>query len=170
MVDDKEKLISYSPDLHYQDEYISDYQEDVKEESIQVDDGKTDIEDLIDKGDSLSELVDKLPGGLSDIVGEILDQVNDFVQNELEGESLERVPVELEWDFELDTDPTGPEGEGDRDDIIDDEEAFWEADDYVKIEKEFHTKEEIFQKEYIKNIYDLFEDYYTNLHTIVSNY
>ena len=47
----------------------------------------------------------------------------------------------------------------------------WEDDDdFFPIEKEEHTEEEITEKEYIKNLIDLFEDYNTNLENILSNF
>ena len=50
------------------------------------------------------------------------------------------------------------------------EEDMWEVVDSFPIIKETYTKEEIIEKEYIKNLTELFNDYATNMHTTLSNF
>lgn len=171
--------INYNPNLTYQDEYTSEYiSENIQEENI-IDKENTYIEDLIDKGDSLSNLVDKLPNGLSDVIGEVVDQVKDFIDSELKNETLEEVPKESEWNIiKRPSDNESNNGSNNSNNNNDDnddnkiwnEDSIWDDDDLAPIEKETHTKEEVYKKEYIKNLYDLFDDYFINLNNILSNY
>lgn len=177
--------INYNPNLTYQDEYTSEYiSENILEENI-IDEENTYIEDLIDKGDSLSNLVDKLPNGLSDVIGEVVDQVKDFIDSELKDEILEEVPKESEWNIikrpsesdnsnnNSDDSNNNNSDNNDNDENNEEtwnEDSIWDDDDLAPIEKETHTKEEVYKKEYIKNLYDLFDDYFINLNNILSNY
>lgn len=164
-----EKLIGYRPDLKYTDEYVSDASnlfnsQDSAEENQDTDNGI--IEDIIDQMGVISTLIDKLPGDASDIVGEVFDPIADFIQDELEGNSYEKVPEEWEWNYkEPETELETPEKEPEFS-----EDNFWEDVDSFPIVKEEHTKQEIIEKEYIKNLTDLFNDYFTGLHNALSNY
>lgn len=163
-----EKLISYKPDLKYTDEYISDANgifnsQNNTEENQEVDNV---IEDIIDSMEVINTLINKLPGEASDVVGEVFDPVMDFVRNELEGNLYEKVPEEWEWNYKTpETEIEAPEKEPEFS-----EENFWDDVDSFPIVKEEHTKQEVIEKEYIKNLTDLFDDYFTSLHNALSNY
>lgn len=168
---DKEKQIGYRPDLKYTDEYESDitFKKENEEDDYNQNDDGSDIDDLLEEGDAIQNMVDKLPDFLGDIIKDPLDPIIDFVKDELDGKEVEKVPVELEWDY-IDNefpeiDPEGGDEEYDDPDI-----GIWDPDDFIPIKKEEYTKEQIMEKEYVKNLYDLFSDYYSNLHTIVSNF
>ncbi|MGL4877997.1 hypothetical protein [Paraclostridium dentum] len=94
---DINKTIGYKPDLHYTDEYLSDasnYFKENNDNDLTLEEDA--IDDLIEEGTDIENLIDKLPDNLSDIIDEVFDHVNDFIENELKDKELERVPVEIE--------------------------------------------------------------------------
>ena len=176
-----ERLIGYRPHITYEDEYTSDAgnlfnnnntgenPEDNKDDNI--------IDDLIEQMEVIDSLIDKLPGNASDAVGEVFDQIIDFVEEELKDKTYDKVPEVWEWTYEPEvpdggppevTDPDGGGNPGDEGDF--DEDGFWDDVDEFPIVKEEHTKHEVIEKEYVKNLTDLFDDYFVNLHTIIANY
>lgn len=166
-----EKQLGYRPHIEYQDEYQSDatgYFNSSNEDG-ESEDGSI-IDDLIEQGEVIDGLIDKLPGETSDMIQEVFDQILDFIENELGGKEYERIPDEWDWSY----DDTTPERDYPLEDDIPeaddeyDEEDFWNDVDEFPIVKEEHTKEEIIEKEYVKNLVDLFDDYFTNLHTSLS--
>lgn len=166
-----ERLIGYKPHLEYTDEYTSDAVNTfIKNgnEDNEVDSDNSIIDDLIEQMEIIDSLINKLPGDASNIVGEVFDQVMDFVRDELEDEVYDRVPEEEEWIYDNNRDPMEP-GEENPDREVD-EENFWDPIDPFPIIKEEHTKEEVINKEYIKNLTDLFDDYFVNMHNILSNF
>lgn len=164
-----ERLIGYRPDLKYTDEYISDANDIFNSQDNTEENQNTNnniIEDVIDHMEVIDTLINKLPGDASDIVGEVFDPIMDFVRDELEGNSYEKVPEEWEWNYETpETEIETPEKEPEFS-----EDNFWEDVDSFPIVKEEHTKQEVIEKEYIKNLTDLFDDYFTSLHNALSNY
>lgn len=175
-----ERLIGYRPDIHYEDEYLSDAGNLFNKDNIPDDDNGNDdniIEDLIDQMEVIDSLIDKLPGSASDAVGEVFDQIMDFVQDELKDKEYDKVPEEWEWIYDYENpdnelpeikdpeDTDNPDNEGEFD-----EDSFWDDVDEFPIIKEEHTKQEVIEKEYVKNLTDLFDDYFVNLHTIIANY
>ena len=174
-----ERLIGYKPHLEYQDEYTSDAtnyfdnQQNGEEDSQEQQDNT--IGDLIDQMEIIDSLIDKLPGDASDIVGEITDQIIDFIDEELKDKEYQKVPEKELWYYE-DIDPVTPgpipgvvepeEIEEDKE-IIDD--PFAPIDPFPII-KEIHPEYEIVEKEYVKNLVELFDDYAVNMHTTLSNF
>lgn len=164
----EERLIGYKPDLKYTDEYTSDASAIFNSQDNTEDNQDTNniIEDVVDQMEVIGTLINKLPGDASDIVGEVFDPIMDFVRDELEGNIYDRVPEEWEWNYETpDTETEAPDREPEFS-----EDNFWEDVDSFPIVKEEHTKQEIIEKEYIKNLTDLFDDYFTSLHNALSNY
>ena len=162
-----EKLISYKPDLKYIDEYTSDANNIFNSQNNVNDNQEPEnniIENIIGQIEIIETLIDKLPGNASEIVGEVFDPVTDFIRDELEGNSYDKVPEEWEWNYQT------PEIEAPDKEIQFSEDNFWEDVDSFPILKEEHTKQEIINKEYIKNLTDLFNDYLTGLHNALSNY
>ena len=175
-MEENKQLIGYRPELHYTDEYVSDangiFNDNDLEEEI-VDNNDHLIGDLIDQMEIIDSLIDKLPGNADDTIGEVFDQVIDFVDEELKDKEYEKVPEEIEWNYESpDKEPGFNEDETENPDKDGDfsEDDFWDDVDNFPIVKEEHTKTEVIEKEYVKNLVDLFDDYFTNLHTILSNY
>lgn len=164
-----ERLIGYKPELSYVDEYKSDAGTifNSQNEESQENEDNSIIENIIDQIDIIENLIDKLPGDASDIIGEVFDPVIDFVKDELEGSIYDKVPEEWEWTYE---DKKEEEVENPDKEPVFDEDNFWGDTDSFPIIKEEHTKQEIIEKEYIKNLTDLFDDYFTNLHNALSNY
>ena len=171
-----ERLIGYRPNLEYQDEYTSDATGyfDKQQQGEEDNQGQQDntIDDLIDQMEIIDSLVDKLPGDASDIVGEITDQIIEFIDEELKDKEYQKVPEEELWYYEdIDNFPdpgTQPDWEEPEDDDV-------EYDPLTPIDpspiiKETYTKQEIIEKEYVKNLVDLFNDYAVNMHTVLSNF
>ena len=171
-----ERLIGYRPNLEYQDEYTSDATGyfDKQQQGEEDNQGQQDniIDDLIDQMEIIDSLVDKLPGDASDIVGEIIDQIIEFIDEELKDKEYQKVPEEELWYYEdIDNSPdpgTQPDWEEPEDDDV-------EYDPLTPIDpspiiKETYTKQEIIEKEYVKNLVDLFNDYAVNMHTALSNF
>lgn len=189
---DDTRKIGYRPDLHYTDEYESNINFKRSDDNANDtgDDNNSLIDDLLEQGDALQNIIDKLPDFIGDTIKDPIDPIIDFVKDELFDKDLERVPVELDysynpndWDDWGDGENQGSWGDwGDWDDRLEFEDEsengggedqnlnLWDPDDDIPIKVEVHTKEEVIEKEYIKNVYDLFNDYYTNLHNIVSNF
>ena len=173
----EERLIGYRPNLEYQDEYTSDAtdyfdkQQQGEEDSQEQQDNT--IGDLIDQMEIIDSLVDKLPGDASDIVGEITDQIIEFIDEELKDKEYQKVPEKEHWYYEDDSPTPGPvpgwtEPEYPEEDpeIIEDPVPI----DPFPFIKEIHPEYEIIEKEYIKNLVDLFNDYAVNMHTALSNF
>lgn len=171
-----ERLIGYRPNLEYKDEYTSDATGyfDKQQQGEEDNQGQQDntIDDLIDQMEIIDSLVDKLPGDASDIVGEIIDQIIEFIDEELKDKEYQKVPEEELWYYEdIDNSPdpgTQPDWEEPEDDDV-------EYDPLTPIDpspiiKETYTKQEIIEKEYVKNLVDLFNDYAVNMHTALSNF
>ena len=167
-----ERLIGYRPHLEYTDEYTSDAADifNSQQEDSNIDTDNSIIDNLIEQMEIIDSLIDKLPGGASDTIGEVFDQVIDFIEDELKDEIYDRVPEEIEWTITVDPGTPPEEDEGDDSDKEVDEENFWDPIDPFPIIKEEHTKEEVIQKEYIKNLTDLFDDYFVNMHNTLSNF
>lgn len=167
-----ERLIGYKPHLEYTDEYTSDAADifNSQQEDSNIDTDNSIIDNLIEQMEIIDSLIDKLPGGASDTIGEVFDQVIDFIEDELKDEIYDRVPEEIEWTITVDPGTPPEEDEGDDSDKEVDEENFWDPIDPFPIIKEEHTKEEVIQKEYIKNLTDLFDDYFVNMHNTLSNF
>lgn len=174
-MDDTIKKISYKPDIKYTDEYSSDILFEKKSSENNSNNNENDsseIEDLINQGNAIQNMIDQLPDDIKDIVQDPIDPIIDFVNSELKDKELNKVPVELEWEYNY-SDDTDYESNNDSDidESIDDPDwDIWEPDDSISIKKEVHTKDEIIEKEYIKNLYDLFYEYYSNLHNIISQF
>lgn len=170
MNNDKEKLLGYKPSFIFLDEYTSELNSqddsDIEEVPSIEDEGKEQIDNLIEDMEKLDNLINKLPNNVSDIVKEVYDQVLDFTKDELEDKIVLPVPEEEQWDYSDEELPSDNDKE-DKDPNYDD---MWSTDDFFPIEKETHTQEEIIEKEYIKNLVDLLEDYNTGLHNIISNF
>lgn len=170
---DDTRKIGYRPDLHYTDEYEANinFKQNNNEYDNAGDDDNSLIDDLLEQGDALQNIVNKLPDFVGDTIKDPIDPIISFVKDELSDKILEKVPVELDWsyhpdnwdniDFEGDTESGGGEDQN-----LDP----WTPEDDIPIRIEIHTKDEVIEKEYVKNVYDLFNDYYTNLHNIISNF
>ena len=171
-----ERLIGYRPNLEYQDEYTSDATGyfDKQQQGEEDNQGQQDntIDDLIDQMEIIDSLVDKLPGDASDIVGEITDQIIEFIDEELKDKEYQKVPEEELWYYEdIDNSPdpgTQPDWEEPEDDDVEYDPST--PIDPSPIIKETYTKQEIIEKEYVKNLVDLFNDYAVNMHTALSNF
>lgn len=166
--------IGYKPHLEYIDNYESNLTYNNYDISTLPNNNEDEsIKDLIDNSNKIESIIDLLPNDISDKLEDIYDQVQDFIKNELENETLERVPTENDWNYrDEDTNEeweTIPDEDITMDEFNPDDE--WDDDDdFFPLDKEEHTEEEIIEKEYVKNLVDLFEDYNVNLSKIVSNF
>ncbi|MEG1494719.1 MAG: hypothetical protein RR406_00245 [Bacilli bacterium] len=166
------KKVGYRPNLQYTDEYEADIDFKLNNEIEDNDDDNSLIDDLLEQGDALDNMIDKLPGFIGDFIKDPLDPIISFVKDELYGKDLERVPVELDWTYDPNIPGDSPDVDTSEKPGPDDQEELdpWGPEDDIIIKIENHTKTEVIEKEYVKNVYDIFNDYYTNLHNIVSNF
>ena len=173
MTDENNKLlIGYKPELTYTDEYVSNikYTDNIIDSDNESDSNIADgeIQELIEDTNEIGNLINSLPNNISNVVEEVYDQISDFIDSELSDKVLNRVPELEEWTYE-DTEDNTKEEES-KPEKKPDFSNIWGSDDFFPIKKEEHEESEIIEKEYIKNLVDLFEDYNTELHNILSNF
>lgn len=164
--------LNYQPNIQYQDEYTSDIEYRDNANNIpdtSIDEGKQEVDNLIEDMNEIKDIVNGLPGSVSDSVSDIYDQIFDFVDDELTDKVVTEVPSEDQWDYIPDN-PDSSDKEDEDTDSGDDFDNMWGTDDFFPIEKEEHTEEEIYEKEYIKNLVDLFYYYSTELHDIIADF
>ena len=97
------KKIRYIPDLQYTHEYNSDikFKQD-NNEHINEEDNNSLVNDLLEQGDALQNMINKLPSFISEIISDPVDPIISFVKDELSDKTLEKVPVELDWSYNTD--------------------------------------------------------------------
>ena len=163
--------IGYKPNIQYQDEYKSDASNIFNDSNNEITESNNNsVNDLIDQIEIINSLIDKLPNDSSEAIKEIVDQIFDFIENELIDKEYDDIPDEWDWTYDNDNatneipNLTPPDSDEEYD-----EEDFWQDVDEFPIIKEEHPMTEIIEKEYIKNLVDLFDDYFTNLHTSLSS-
>lgn len=171
---DKNKQLGYRPNLEYVDEYVSELNlpknnYDNTNEYEEINSGKEVIDNLIDSMNSTNKLINNLPDSVSDTIQEVYDQILDFVEDELTDQELSHVPNREETIYE-DIEENEDDNINDNENVEPDFDNMWDTDDFFNTREEEHSEEEIIQKEYIKNLVDLFEDYSTELNTIISNF
>lgn len=163
--------IGYRPNIQYQDEYESDASNIFNDSNNEIPESNNNsVNDLIDQIEIINSLIDKLPNDSSEAIKEVVDQIFDFIENELIDKEYEDIPDEWDWTYDNDniTNEIPNLIPPDSDEEYD-EEDFWQDVDEFPIIKEEHPMTEIIEKEYIKNLVDLFDDYFTNLHTSLSS-
>ena len=142
-----EKRIGYRPHIEYQDEYQSDASNlfnSQNEETEEIENSQ--VDDLIEQGEVIQGLIDKLPGNSSDMVQEVFDQIIDFIENELNGKEYNSIPDEWDWSYDnVKPEEIFPDIEAPKDDDKFTEEDFWNDTDMFPITKTEHTKEEIIE-------------------------
>ena len=169
--DNNKQQLGYQPSLTYIDDYTSELDNNITNDSINnnedddYNNGLEEIENLLDNMDNLNNIINGLPNNLSNPIKEVYDQVLSFAKDELENQSVMYVPEEKEYIYDdLKYDDTN---------INNDEpdmSNIWDDEDFFPTTETEHTKDEIMRKEYIKNLADLFEDYITELDNITSNF
>ena len=170
--DNNKQQLGYQPSLTYIDDYTSELNNNITNDSINNNDedddynnGLEEIENLLDNMNNLNNIINGLPNNLSNPIKEVYDQVLSFAKDELENQSVMYVPEEKEYTYDdLKYDDTN---------INNDEpdmSNIWDDEDFFPTTETEHTKDEIMRKEYIKNLVDLFEDYITELDNITSNF
>ena len=170
--DNNKQQLGYQPSLTYIDDYTSELNNNITNDSINNNDedddynnGLEEIENLLDNMNNLNNIINGLPNNLSNPIKEVYDQVLSFAKDELENQSVMYVPEEKEYTYDdLEYDDTN---------INNDEpdmSNIWDDEDFFPTTETEHTKDEIMRKEYIKNLVDLFEDYITELDNITSNF
>lgn len=174
MIDESNNLlIGYKPKLTYEDEYVSDikYTDNITEPNEDLNIIDEEIEELIEDTNEIDKLINSLPNNLSNIVEEVYDQISDFIDNELSDKVLEEIPNLEDWIYEDNNDDSDNEIKPDsKPERKPDFSNIWGTEDFFPVKKEEHTETEIVEKEYVKNLVDLFKDYNTELHNILSNF
>ena len=197
MADDKDKdqqKYSYRPDINYQDTYESDFA-NKGYGSVQVKDDDSDnesidiINSITNTFNEVSKVIPLLPADLQTVINGVYKPVLDTWAN-LEKRPYPKVipdPDKVEW---KDPDPKQIEvkdegsiidpipeiiptpsggGEGPRD-YEPDNDGMWDIDPPIVVKITTYDPIEIIQKEYIKNIADLFNYYVNRLKDIIYHY
>lgn len=170
--DNNKQQLGYQPSLTYIDDYTSELNNNITNDSINNNDedddynnGLEEIENLLDNMNNLNNIINGLPNNLSNPIKEVYDQVLSFAKDELENQSVMYVPEEKEYTYD-DLEYNDTNINNDEPDMSN----IWDDEDFFPTTETEHTKDEIMRKEYIKNLVDLFEDYITELDNITSNF
>lgn len=171
-MDENKKQIGYVPELNYTDDYYSEieYSEIDNNEPDEKDEGKEVIDNLINNMNVLNTLISKLPNEASNTIKEVFDPVLDFINEELKDKVVEPIPDEDDWNY-ADTDNNeNSDNENDDNNNNEDVDDMWGTDDFFPTEEEEYTKKDIYEKEYIKNLVDLFYYYNIELQNIITEF
>lgn len=171
-MDENKKRIGYVPELNYTDDYYSEieYSEIDNNTPDEKDEGKEVIDNLINNMNVLNTLISKLPNEASNTIKEVFDPVLDFINEELKDKVVEPIPDEDEWNY-ADTDNNeNSDNENDDNNNNEDVDDMWGTDDFFPTEEEEYTKKDIYEKEYIKNLVDLFYYYNIELQNIITEF
>ena len=107
MVEDNNKQqLGYQPSLTYIDDYTSELDNNIINDSINNNDedddynnGLEEIKNLLDNMNNLNNIINGLPNNLSNPIKEVYDQVLSFAKDELENQSVMYVPEEKEYTY-----------------------------------------------------------------------
>ena len=171
-MDENKKRIGYVPELNYTDDYYSEieYSEIDNNTPDEKDEGKEVIDNLINNMNVLNTLISKLPNEASNTIKEVFDPVLDFINEELKDKVVEPIPDEDDWNY-ADTDNNeNSDNENDDNNNNEDVDDMWGTDDFFPTEEEEYTKKDIYEKEYIKNLVDLFYYYNIELQNIITEF
>lgn len=171
-MDENKKRIGYVPELNYTDDYYSEieYSEIDNNAPDEKDEGKEVIDNLINNMNVLNTLISKLPNEASNTIKEVFDPVLDFINEELKDKVVEPIPDEDDWNY-ADTDNNEDnDNENNDNDNNQDVDDMWGTDDFFPTKEEEYTKKDIYEKEYIKNLVDLFYYYNIELQNIITEF
>ena len=171
-MDENKKRIGYVPELNYTDDYYSEieYSEIDNNAPDEKDEGKEVIDNLINNMNVLNTLISKLPNEASNTIKEVFDPVLDFINEELKDKVVEPIPDEDDWNY-ADTDNNEDnDNENNDNNNNQDVDDMWGTDDFFPTKEEEYTKKDIYEKEYIKNLVDLFYYYNIELQNIITEF
>lgn len=171
-MDENKKRIGYVPELNYTDDYYSEieYSEIDNNTPDEKDEGKEVIDNLINNMNVLNTLISKLPNEASNTIKEVFDPVLDFINEELKDKVVEPIPDEDDWNYADTDNDEDNNNENDDNNNNEDVDNMWGTDDFFPTEEEEYTKKDIYEKEYIKNLVDLFYYYNIELQNIITEF
>ena len=171
-MDENKKRIGYVPELNYTDDYYSEieYSEIDNNAPDEKDEGKEVIDNLINNMNVLNTLISKLPSEASNTIKEVFDPVLDFINEELKDKVVEPIPDEDDWNYADTDNDEDNNNENDDNNNNEDVDNMWGTDDFFPTEEEEYTKKDIYEKEYIKNLVDLFYYYNIELQNIITEF
>lgn len=171
-MDENKKRIGYVPELNYTDDYYSEieYSEIDNNAPDEKDEGKEVIDNLINNMNVLNTLISKLPNEASNTIKEVFDPVLDFINEELKDKVVEPIPDEDDWNYADTNNNENSDNENDDNNNNEDVDDMWGTDDFFPTEEEEYTKKDIYEKEYIKNLVDLFYYYNIELQNIITEF
>lgn len=178
MSEEIKQSLGYKPEIKYEEDYSSNINildsnvvnHDVTEETNDP------IQDLGDKLESLGTMIDNLPGNIGDSINNVFEHVEEMWEEELKDKEYEIIPDENEWEYDFGEDSNTGEFEddedwgNDEDEDSDDLEDPFEVPDIPKIENTHTSKKDIIEKEYVKHLTDVLNDYTTKLHNSLANF
>lgn len=96
-MEENKKQIGYVPQINYTDDYYSELEfNDINDNdnTIEQEEGKQIVEDLLTNMNNLNSLISKLPNEVSNTIKEVYDPVLDFIEEELKDKVVESIPEE----------------------------------------------------------------------------
>lgn len=172
--EENKQSLMYKPNIKYDEDYSTNYVG--KPDVVIPDVSKTPDPTIPEVGetlDKLQNLIDGLPDDIKDLVNNVFDHVDDIWDEELKDKEYEDIPPEFDWDVIPDPDPKPdpPDGGGDKEPGDDDEsDDIWGTDDLPEIEEKETPKDEIVDKEYVKHLTDVIEDYANKLNNVLTEF
>lgn len=165
------KHLNYEPEIQYKDDYYSEieYKDNINNTPDEdINEGKEEVDNLLEDMNELNNIINNFPDNVANGINDVYDQILDFADEELKDKEVSRIPEEEDWDY-IDQ----PKEEEDKNEDKEDDNDFdnmWSTDDFFPTKKEEHTLSEIYEKEYIKNLVDLFSYYNSELNSIISDF
>lgn len=179
MSEEIKQSLGYKPDIKYEETYDSDLgrTSNVADSDVTEEEVNTPIEDLGDLLNKLDTMINNLPGNIGDSINNVFDHVEDMWEDELKDKEYSTIPDEFEWSYDIgeDQNQNNSSNEEDDENDEDDDELELEEDpfappDIPRVEEVTTPKKEIIEKEYIKHLTDVLNDYAIKLHNTLSNF
>lgn len=176
MSEEIKQSLGYKPEIKYEEDYSSNINiinSNVEDYDVSNENDDP-IKDLGDKLENLETMINNLPGNISNAINNVFDYIEDIWEEELKDKNYEFIPDEDEWQYNFGDDPSD-DIEDEDDDILDEDDSDdledpFEVPDIPKIENTHTSKKEIIEKEYVKHLTDLLNDYVIKLHNSLANF
>lgn len=164
------KHLNYEPEIQYKDDYYSEieYKDNIDNTPDEnTNEGKEEIDDLLEDMNEINNIVGAFPDNISNGIKDVYDQILEFAEDELKDKEVSKIPEEEDWEYVTEDSSKNEEEDGKDNGSTG---GMWDTDDFFPIKKEEHTLSEIYEKEYIKNLVDLFDYYITELNGIIADF
>lgn len=175
--EENKQSLMYKPDIKYDEDYSTNYvgNPDVANNDV-PEEPDTTIPDVGDTLDKLENLINGLPNDISNIVNNVFDHIDEIWEDDLKDKDYNPIPPEHDWDYipepEPGDDDKDPDGGGDDPGGDDDEDNddIWDVGDLPSVDEKEVPKDEIVEKEYIKHLTDVIDDYANKLNNVLTEF